>query len=105
MFFWAAALFNLLIGIAGMLAPEGTIDARIVGLFIFGFGIVYVCVAREPRRFAPVLWAGVIGKAGVLAVLGPDTIGPNGDSLFGAVLMGDAFFVIGFLTFLLRNSD
>ena len=29
-FFWLAAIFNFLIGSAGMFVPEATIDARIV---------------------------------------------------------------------------
>ena len=62
-FFWAAAIYNFVIGLAGMLTPEATIDARIIGLLVFAFGVIYFLVARDPLRFAPVLWAGVLGKS------------------------------------------
>src|SRR3546814_15334039 len=65
-FFWAACLYNLLIGIGAMLSPEASVDARIVGVLVLGFGVVYLQVARDPMRFAPVLWAGVLGKLGVV---------------------------------------
>src|SRR3990167_8572285 len=67
-FFWAACLFNLLIGIGAMLSPEASVDARIVGVLVLGFGVVYLQVARDPMRFAPVLWAGVLGKLGVVGL-------------------------------------
>ncbi len=104
-FFWTATLFNLVIGIAGMLSPEATVDARIIGLLIFCFGVIYLLVARDPVRFAPVLWAGVIGKIGVVALLGPQAYGENGDMLVAGVLALDALFAIGFLAFLLTRGE
>jgi len=104
-FFWVATVFNFIIGTAGMLSPEATVDARIIGLLVFGFGIVYYFVARDPLRFAPVLWAGVLGKIGVVALLGPQAFGANGDPLIAGVLVGDALFALGFLAFLLTMGD
>lgn len=104
-FFWVATAFNLLIGLGGMLAPGATIDARIAGLLIFGFGVVYFFVARDPLRFAPVLWAGVLGKVGVVALLAPSEFSAEGSRLVAGILVGDILFAIGFLAFLFRYSD
>ncbi len=105
MFFWAATVFNFLIGAAGMLSPAATIDARIVGLLVFGFGVVYLQVARDPLRFAPVLWAGVLGKLGVVGLLGPQAFGSEGNPAVAAVLVGDALFALGFLVFLFSSAN
>jgi hypothetical protein len=104
-FFWVAAAFNFAIGLAGMLVPEATIDGRTIGLLVFAFGIVYMQVARDPRRFGPVLWAGILGKVGVVALLGPGEFGPTGSTLISAVLAGDALFAFGFLVFLFTHGD
>ena len=104
-FFWAAAIYNFVIGLAGMLTPEATIDARVIGLLVFGFGVVYALVARDPLRFAPVLWAGVLGKVGVVALLGPEASRAGGDPIIAAVLVGDALFALGFLAFLFTRED
>lgn len=104
-FFWIATIFNFVIGLAGMLSPEATIDARIIGLLVFCMGVIYLLVAREPLRFAPVLWAGVIGKIGVVALLGPQVFGDGGDPIIAGVLVLDGLFALGFLAFLLTRDD
>ncbi|MEL6528821.1 MAG: hypothetical protein AAGK01_09215 [Pseudomonadota bacterium] len=104
-FFWMATIFNFVIGIAGMLSPEATIDARIIGLLVFCFGVIYLLVARDPVRFAPALWAGVIGKFGVVALLGPETFGEGGDLIVSVVLALDGVFALGFLAFLLTRGE
>ena len=103
-FFLAAAAYNLIIGLAGMITPGATVDARIVGLLVFAFGVIYYLVSRDPLRFAPTLWAGVIGKAGVVGLLAPEGFVENGDSLIAAILIGDMLFTLGFLVFLLRRD-
>lgn len=104
-FFWAAAIFNFLIGLSGMLAPGTTIDTRIIGLLVFAFGIVYMLVARDPHRFGPVLWAGVIAKVGVVALMALDAFSPGGTLIAKIVIAVDAAFAIGFLAFLFANND
>ena len=104
-FFWAACVYNLVIGALGMLSPEATVDARIVCLLVLCFGIVYLLVARDPRRFAPTLWAGLIGKAGVVGLLGPAAFAPGGEPLIAGILIGDALFALGFLVFLLTRGE
>lgn len=104
-FFWAAAIFNFLVGISAMLAPGTTIDSRITGLLVFAFGIVYMVVARDPRRFGPVLWAGVIGKLGIVALLALDAFSADGSMLARAIIAIDTIFAIGFLVFLFGRDD
>ncbi len=106
-FFWIAAVFGLVLGLAGMLSPEATIDARIIGLLIFSLGIVYFQVAREPLRFAPVLWAGVLCKIGVIALLAPLAFegGSLTEPLLAGGLIAEALFALGFLVFLLTVAD
>lgn len=102
-FFWAAALFNWLVGLAGMLAPVPTIDSRIIGLLFFSFGVIYALVARDPQRFGPTLWAGVIGNLGIVGLLSPFALGAGGSALALGILAITAIFAIGFLAFLLTR--
>lgn len=104
-FFWAACAFNLIIGSLSMLSPVAVIDTRIVGLLVVCFGIVYFLVARDPIRFAPTLWAGVIGKLGVVGLLAPSALSPDPDFALGAVLAVDALFAMGFVVFLFKKDD
>lgn len=104
-FFWIAAGFNFLIGLAGMLVPESSIDGRTIGLLVFAFGLVYFIVASDPLRYGRVVWAGVLGKVGVVALLGPREFSGDGASLIAAVLAADALFAFGFLVFLFTRAD
>lgn len=104
-FFYVACAFNFVIGLLGMLSPEATLDGRIVGLLVFCFGVIYLLVARDPLRFAPTLWAGVIGKLGVVGLLAPAAMGADGDTLTTVVLALDALFALGFLAFLFGRGD
>lgn len=104
-FFWAAALFNFGIGLVGMLVPPASIDGRLIGVLVFAFGMIYVLVARDPRRYRSALWAGLVGKGGVVALLGTDTLARGGDPATIAIVAIDAIFVIGFLGFLLLRDD
>jgi hypothetical protein len=77
-FFAAAALFNLCIGLAVMLMPQASAPApldgaallpiRVVGWFVFVFGIGYAIVATEPLRHAGIVRIGVIGKLGMFVI-------------------------------------
>ena len=68
-FFWLAAIFNFAIGAAAMLGPTPTVDTRLVAVLVFAFGIIYAVTARDPNRYASVLWAGVFGKVAVVALM------------------------------------
>lgn len=102
-FFYAAAAYNLVIGGAGLANSAAAVNDRIVGLLVLCFGIVYAIVGRDPARFGPVLWAGIVGKAGIVALLLPDALAGSAAPGTGAILSGDALFTIGFLVFLLRR--
>lgn len=103
-FFWLATLYNFVIGALSMLSPAASVDTRIIGLLVVCFGIIYMLVAINPRRYAATLWAGIVGKVGVVALLGPAAIGPEGEQLMAAILAGDALFAIGFLVYLLTQQ-
>ena len=103
-FFWIAAVFNFVIGAAGMFAPDQNIDTRTIGLLVFAFGIVYAFVARNPDRYANVLWAGVFGKVGVVALLIASGVGREGGPM-SAVLAVDLLFAFGFLLHLLTRVE
>ncbi len=97
----AAAAYNLVIGLAGLLASGAAVPDRIVALLVACFGLVYGLTAREPLRFAPVLWAGVVGKLGVVALLLPLVQAGTAVAGTGWILLGDAVFTAMFVVFLL----
>ena len=99
--FWAAAVYNLVFGLPGLLRRDGAVEGRIVGLLVSCFGLVYALVALDPVRFGPVLWAGVLGKLGVIALLGPAVMRGLAPRALGYVLAGDAAFTAAFLVYLL----
>lgn len=101
-FFAFAALYNLVIGIGGMLDPAAAPADRVVGLLVACFGILYALVAWAPRRLAPAIWAGVTGKTGVIILLYPAVKAGTVPEITGPLLIGDALFTIGFLAFLWR---
>jgi hypothetical protein len=99
-----AAAYNLVIGAASMLQPGAAREGRVTGLLVAGFGVVYAIAASDPARFAPVLWAGVLGKLGVIALLGPAVRGGELPRAVGWVLAGDAVFAALFLVLLLGGA-
>ena len=103
-FFWAAAIFNFAVGAAGMFAPTPDVDARLVGVLVFGFGIAYAMIARDPERYAGVLWAGVFSKIGVVALLIASADG-SGGGLMSTILALDLIFAFGFLVYLLTRVE
>ena len=100
-FFAVAAAFNLFVGIGGFLDSAADIDDQAIALLVCAFGVVYALVAREPLRLAPVLWAGVFGKACMVALMMPGALAEGGDKMIAGILVGDMLFTAGFLAFLL----
>jgi hypothetical protein len=100
---WAAAGYNLLIGVPGLFAVGADETARIVSLLVCCFGLLYGIVARDPARLAPALWSGVAGKIGVIAIMLPTVLSGELPGAMGVVLAGDALFTLAFLVFLLRR--
>ncbi|ANY21253.1 hypothetical protein A6F68_02763 [Tsuneonella dongtanensis] len=101
---WAAAGFNLLIGAGAMLQKGASREGRMVGLLVLAFGVVYAFVALEPARHLPMLWAGVLGKAGAIAIMLPAVARGEAPKALGWILAGDALFVGFFLMMLLRMA-
>lgn len=97
----AAAAYNLIVGLPGLFLPGTGVSDRVVALLVACFGVVYAMVARSPERLAPVLWAGVIGKIGVVALMAPEVLAGRAAPGTGAILAGDALFTVAFLAFLL----
>jgi hypothetical protein len=100
---WAAALFNLVIGGAGLVQPGASREGRVVSLLVVCFGLVYALVATDPARFLPMLWAGVLGKLGVIAIMAPAVRRGELPRSVGWVLAGDGLFTAAFLVLLLRG--
>jgi hypothetical protein len=98
---WAAAAFNLAIGLPGLLRSGANLEGRLIALLVAAFGLLYAIAATDPERFAPVLWAGVVGKLGVIALMGPAVARGQAPKATAALLAGDALFTALFLVLLL----
>jgi cobalamin biosynthesis protein CobD/CbiB len=101
---WAAAAFNLVIGLPGLLRPGASLEGRLVAVLVAGFGVLYAMVATDPPRFSPVLWAGVFGKLGVIALMAPAVAKGQAPKATGVLLAGDALFTAAFLYLLLGGG-
>ena len=97
----AASAYNLMVGVPGLLSAEAGVTARVVALLVSCFGVLYALVAWQPLRLAPALWAGVIGKIGVVALMMPEVTAGRAVPGTSAILAGDALFTLAFLAFLL----
>lgn len=102
--FWAAAAFNLLVAVPSFFLPGAGVTDRIVAVLVGCFGLVYAMVARAPERLGQVLWAGVIGKLGVVALMLPEVQAGRALPGTGWILLGDGLFTALFLIFLLRGK-
>jgi hypothetical protein len=100
----AAAGYNLIVAAAGFFAHDATVTGRIIAVLVACFGVVYALVSREPERLAPVLWAGVLGKLGVVVLLLPDVLAARAAPGTGWVLLGDGLFTALFLAFLASGA-
>lgn len=100
---WAAAAFNLLIAVSSFFIPGAGVTDRIVALLVGCFGLVYAMVARAPAQLGQVLWAGVIGKLGVIALMLPEVQAGRALPGTGWILLGDMAFTVLFVAFLLRG--
>lgn len=100
---WAAAAFNFAVGLPGLLRSGASLEGRLIALLVAAFGLLYAIAASDPPRFTPVLWAGVAGKLGVIALMAPAVargLAPKGT---GVLLAGDGLFTAGFLFLLLKG--
>ena len=97
----AAAAYNVIVALPGLFAVGASISERIVALLVGCFGLLYALISRDPLRLAPALWAGIVGKIGVVALMGPEAASGRAAPGTGMILAGDALFTVLFLIFLL----
>ena len=115
-FFWAAAFFNFAIGTPLFISPEtmvamtGTVETadpsllKVTGALILCFGIVYAIVGGDPKRYRPVVWAGLVGKLGIAYVYLPDWFQGTIPFATTLIVLMDMAFIAAFLYFLLRPA-
>lgn len=99
----AAAAFNLLVAVPSFFLPGATVSDQIVALLVGCFGLIYAMVARAPQQLGQVLWAGVLGKLGVVALMLPEVQAGRALPGTGWILLGDGLFTVLFLVFLLKG--
>ena len=97
----AAAAYNLVVALPGLFAAGASVSERIVALLVGCFGILYTLISRDPLLLAPALWAGIVGKIGVVALMWPEVASGRALPGTGLILAGDALFTLLFFAFLL----
>jgi hypothetical protein len=97
----AAAAYNLVVAVPAIALPGTAQGDRITAVLVASFGVLYALIARAPALYGRMLWAGVLGKAGILAILLPAVLDGRAPGATGYILAGDALFTIGFLALLL----
>ena len=95
----AAAAYNWLVSLPVLLnvAPGDKVSAVLVA----AFGVLYALVASNPARLASALWAGLVGKLGLVVLLAPAIAAGTAAPGTAPVLAGDLLFTIAFLALLL----
>lgn len=116
LFFWIATVFNLLAGLPLLLAPNIMLTAlgsdapadflfhRFTGLLVVCFGGLYALVAQDAVRFRPLVWLGIAGKAGVVALFTEAYLSGRVPFSLYAISLGDVAFVVGFVAFLMTTG-
>ena len=112
--FIVAALFNLAVGLAMLLAPAAVTGAaaapaellvsRTAALLIATFGIGYAMVAWQPRDHRGIVVLGIIGKASLVATVAVMAAQGQVPMSVAALVGGDLLFVLLFAAFLLRTK-
>lgn len=97
----AAAAYNLVVAVPAIILPGTAQGDRVTAVLVASFGVLYALIARAPALHGRMLWAGVLGKAGILAILLPAVLGGRAPEATACILAGDALFTIGFLALLL----
>ena len=98
---WAAAAYNLIVAVPALISPEAAQGDRVTAVLVASFGVLYALIAQAPARYGRMLWAGVLGKSGLLVILLPGIFDGRAPVATGYILAGDALFTIGFLALLL----
>lgn len=98
---WAAAAYNWLVSLPVLLNTGLTENDKVSAVLVAGFGLLYAITASNPARFAPALWAGVLGKLGLVVLLAPSITAGTAAPGTAPVLAGDLLFTAAFLALLL----
>lgn len=98
---WAAAAYNWLISLPVLLNRWIGAEDKMSVMLVAAFGVLYALVASNPARLAPALWAGVVGKLGLVALLAPSIAAGTAAPGTAPVLAGDLLFTAAFLALLL----
>lgn len=98
---WGAAAYNWLISLPVLLNTGLAAADKVSAVLIAGFGVLYALVASNPVRLAPALWAGVVGKLGLVLLLAPSIAAGTATPGTAPVLAGDLLFTCAFLALLL----
>jgi hypothetical protein len=98
---WAAAAYNGLVSLPVLLNTNLGANDKISAVLVAAFGVLYGLVASNPARLAPALWAGVVGKLGLVVLLAPSIAAGTAAPGTAPVLAGDLLFNLGFLALLL----
>ncbi len=116
LFFTVAAIFNFAAGLPLLIAPEAMASTlgiaipadplfhRMTGLLVVCFGVMYGFVARDLERYLPLVWLGVAGKGGVVALLTQAWVAGILPLPAYAVALGDLAFTAGFVLFLVSGK-
>jgi predicted acyltransferase len=109
--FVAAALFNVMVGLAMLFAPTAISGADAIGrsellasrtaaLLILTFGVGYGMVAWEPRDHRGIVVLGIIGKLSLVVMVAIMASRGEVPVSTAALVGGDLLFVLLFAAFL-----
>lgn len=98
---WGAAAYNWLVSLPVLINGNLTAGDKISAVLVAAFGVLYAIVALNPLRLAQALWAGIVGKLGLVVLLVPSVMAGTAAPGTGPVLAGDLLFTVGFLALLL----
>ncbi|UMZ10604.1 hypothetical protein I9018_24400 [Pseudomonas sp. MPFS] len=114
--FGSAALFNALVAasvlfLEQMLRPllglevatgSNLVMRDLAMALVAAFGVAYLCVALDPRRFRPYIVLGVLGKCLVLVCVFGHWLASHIGWQLPTLALGDAIYSLLFLQFLRR---
>ncbi len=112
--FWAAAFFNVLVGLTGLVSPAATatllgippphnpIFAILASWLIFVLGFGYALVARNPAGNRDLMLLGAVGKLFVLPIMIAAWL--RGWVAASAILPGAGDFIFALLFFDIRRK-
>jgi hypothetical protein len=109
--FTVAALFNFLVGIpmlvayplvARLLQLEGppTVWFHIAAAAVVMFGGAYWCIARDPARFRPYVYLGIIGKLAFVAIIYGHWMTGSASGRTAMLVTADLVFALLFMAYL-----